>query len=88
MSTGLKVKIKSWNGVGFWKWMTNDTDCGICRLPFDGCCPDCRIPGDDCPIVSGQCRHQFHMHCILKWLQTQQMKQQCPMCRRDWQFSD
>ena len=50
MSTGLKVKIKSWNGVGFWKWMTNDTDCGICRLPFDGCCPDCRIPGDDCPI--------------------------------------
>lgn len=50
MSTGLRVRIKGWIGVGFWKWVTNDTDCGICRLPFDGCCPDCRVPGDDCPI--------------------------------------
>ena len=50
MSTGLRVRIKGWIGVGFWKWVTNDMDCGICRLPFDGCCPDCRVPGDDCPI--------------------------------------
>ena len=46
----VKVKIKSWMGVAVWKWVTNDTDCGICRLPFDGCCPDCRFPGDDCPL--------------------------------------
>lgn len=24
--------------------------CGICRVAFEGCCPDCRIPGDDCPL--------------------------------------
>ena len=103
MSNSFKVHIKSWTAVAVWRWITNDVDCGICRLPFDGCCPDCKIPGDDCPLgntycnlieivfylkVSGQCRHQFHMHCIIKWLQTQQMQQQCPMCRQNWQFSE
>jgi len=24
--------------------------CGICRVPYDGCCPDCKLPGDDCPL--------------------------------------
>jgi len=46
----MKVKIKKWLAVAFWKWEANDGDCGICRLSFDGCCPDCRIPGDDCPL--------------------------------------
>ena len=46
----MKLKIKSWMAVAMWKWIANDTDCGICRLPFDGCCPDCRVPGDDCPL--------------------------------------
>jgi hypothetical protein len=38
-----------------------------------GCCPDCKIPGDDCPLVWGVCSHVFHMHCILKWIQAQQV---------------
>lgn len=24
--------------------------CGICRVPFEGCCPNCKVPGDDCPL--------------------------------------
>ena len=24
--------------------------CGICRVPFEGCCPQCKLPGDDCPL--------------------------------------
>lgn len=36
--------------------------------------------------VTGECGHQFHLHCIMKWLGTQQTNRQCPMCRRDWQF--
>ena len=24
--------------------------CGICRIPFEGCCPTCKMPGDDCPL--------------------------------------
>uniref|UniRef100_A0A8C7CV86 Anaphase-promoting complex subunit 11 n=2 Tax=Oncorhynchus TaxID=8016 RepID=A0A8C7CV86_ONCKI len=84
----MKVKIKQWNGVASWLWMANDENCGICRMSFNGCCPDCKVPGDDCPLVWGQCSHCFHMHCILKWLNSQQVQQQCPMCRQEWKFKE
>uniref|UniRef100_A0A8C9YTC9 Anaphase-promoting complex subunit 11 n=1 Tax=Sander lucioperca TaxID=283035 RepID=A0A8C9YTC9_SANLU len=48
----------------------------------------CKVPGDDCPLVWGQCSHCFHMHCILKWLNSQQVQQQCPMCRQEWKFKE
>ena len=46
-----------------------------------------------CPSVSvsvfGGCDHPFHMHCILKWLKSQQSGQeQCPLCRAEWRFKD
>ena len=79
-----------------------DDCCGICRMEFEECCPACSVPGDDCPPVGisrdylmlnsvfkvwGQCNHAFHMHCIVKWLESQQnVNQQCPMCRADWVF--
>ena len=84
----MKLKIKKWTAVAAWHWTANDETCGICRMQFDGCCPDCKVPGDDCPLVWGKCTHVFHMHCILKWLNSQQMQQLCPMCRQDWQFND
>ncbi|XP_058258325.1 anaphase-promoting complex subunit 11 isoform X2 [Hemibagrus wyckioides] len=84
----MKVKIKQWHGVASWLWVANDENCGICRAPFNGCCPDCKVPGDDCPLVWGQCSHCFHMHCILKWLNSQQVQQQCPMCRQEWKFKE
>uniref|UniRef100_A0A7N4NVL9 Anaphase-promoting complex subunit 11 n=4 Tax=Metatheria TaxID=9263 RepID=A0A7N4NVL9_SARHA len=84
----MKVKIKCWNGVASWLWVANDENCGICRMAFNGCCPDCKVPGDDCPLVWGQCSHCFHMHCILKWLNSQQVQQHCPMCRQEWKFKE
>ena len=39
-----------WTGVGTWRWVANDDNCGICRNAFDGCCTDCKMPGDDCPL--------------------------------------
>ncbi|XP_061736801.1 anaphase-promoting complex subunit 11 isoform X1 [Nerophis ophidion] len=84
----MKVKVKKWNGVASWLWVANDENCGICRLAFNGCCPECKVPGDDCPLVWGQCSHCFHMHCILKWLNSQQVQQQCPMCRQEWKFKE
>lgn len=86
-ATGLKVRIKSWRAVAAWHWMANDDSCGICRMPFDACCSDCKLPGDDCPLVWGQCSHCFHIHCIMKWLNTQ-AQQQCPMCRQEWKFKE
>uniref|UniRef100_A0A0B6ZHT0 Anaphase-promoting complex subunit 11 n=1 Tax=Arion vulgaris TaxID=1028688 RepID=A0A0B6ZHT0_9EUPU len=82
----LKVKIKSWTGVATWKWIANDDNCGICRMAFDGCCPDCKLPGDECPLVWGQCSHVFHIHCIVKWLQSQSVSSPCPMCRQEWKW--
>ena len=28
----------------------DDDVCGICRVAYDGCCPDCKTPGDGCPL--------------------------------------
>lgn len=55
----------------------------MCSLVLTG-----KVPGDDCPLVWGQCSHCFHMHCILKWLNSQQVQQQCPMCRQEWKFKE
>jgi len=84
----LKVSIRSWSGCAVWKWLANDDTCGICRVAFDGCCPDCKFAGDDCPLVWGECSHCFHIHCIEKWLTTQQTQHQCPMCRQDWKYKE
>ncbi|KAG0697044.1 anaphase-promoting complex subunit 11 RING-H2 finger-domain-containing protein [Suillus ampliporus] len=58
--------------------------CGICRIPFEGCCPWCKIPGNDCPLIWGKCSHVFHMHCLLKWLGMAESKQRCPLDRGAW----
>ncbi|XP_039271039.1 anaphase-promoting complex subunit 11-like [Styela clava] len=84
----MKFKIVKVHAVAKWCWQASDDNCGICRDPFECFCSDCKAPGDDCPIVWGQCSHCFHMHCILKWLQSQQVNQQCPMCRQDWVFKE
>ncbi|KAA0185694.1 Anaphase promoting complex subunit 11 [Fasciolopsis buskii] len=86
--SGLKLKVNKWFAVSSWKWCTNDDDCGICRNPFETCCADCKVPGDDCPLVWGQCNHCYHMHCIIKWLNSQQVAQHCPLCRQDWRFRE
>ena len=49
---------------------------------------DCKLPGDDCPLVWGACTHCFHIHCIMKWLNSQQAQHLCPMCRQDWKFKE
>lgn len=53
----MKVHIKHWSAVAQWRWNTGNTDqddegdvCGICRVPYEGCCPSCKMPGDDCPL--------------------------------------
>ncbi|KAM5560879.1 anaphase-promoting complex subunit 11 [Rosa sericea] len=82
----MKVKILQWHAVAAWTWDAQDETCGICRMAFDGCCPDCKLPGDDCPLIWGACNHAFHLHCILKWVNSQTSQAHCPMCRREWQF--
>ncbi|KAK4551826.1 hypothetical protein RGQ29_032254 [Quercus rubra] len=78
----------TWHTVASWTWDSQDETCGICRMAFDGCCPDCKLPGDDCPLIWGTCNHAFHLHCILKWVNSQSSQAHCPMCRREWQFKE
>lgn len=88
VTDSLVFDFSGWNGVATWRWIANDDNCGICRMPFDACCTDCKLPGDDCPLVWGQCSHCFHIHCIMKWLNSQQVNHQCPMCRQEWKFKE
>ena len=58
----MKVVVKHWHAVAQWRWdigtaeqedADNDNEgdvCGICRVPYEGCCPSCKVPGDDCPL--------------------------------------
>lgn len=80
----MRIRLKEFNGVAIWKWVTNDDSCGICRMPFDASCSECRYPGDQCPVLHGECRHCFHEHCIMKWINSQQTNKLCPMCRGEW----
>ena len=69
-----------------------DEVCGICRTSFDMTCSNstCLFPGEPCPPAWGVCGHQYHLHCIEKWLLPaagdDSRKQQCPMCRADWAY--
>lgn len=84
----MKVTVVDWRAVTSWHWdftSHGNTDdlCGICRAAFDGTCPNCKYPGDECPIVLGkECTHNFHLHCIFKWLEQDNLKGLCPMCRQ------
>uniref|UniRef100_A0A4W3GBD6 Anaphase-promoting complex subunit 11 RING-H2 finger domain-containing protein n=1 Tax=Callorhinchus milii TaxID=7868 RepID=A0A4W3GBD6_CALMI len=49
----MRVKVKRWNAIATWFWVANDENCGICRMAFNGCCPDCECqtgaPGPPVP---------------------------------------
>ncbi|CAD5220114.1 unnamed protein product [Bursaphelenchus okinawaensis] len=89
-ATALNVTLKEIQVTGEWKWVEGRGDtCGICRAAFEGCCVDCKMPGDECPIILGVCSHAFHMHCIIKWTNSQVAHQRpaCPLCRQEWRYS-
>ncbi|ORZ01741.1 RING-box protein 1a [Syncephalastrum racemosum] len=82
----MKVHLKSWTMAAFWSWDVENADvCGICHNAYDACCPDCTIPGDECPLIWGECRHVFHLHCLMKWLGSSNSREICPMDRKPWQ---
>lgn len=57
----MRVVVREYRPVAQWRWKIEGRDnvdeeeedeevCGICRIAYDGCCPDCKMPGDDCPL--------------------------------------
>ncbi|CUS22638.1 LAQU0S06e02564g1_1 [Lachancea quebecensis] len=92
----MQLEFKKVYPVFSWSWDIPGDDgadreigdedlCGICRVSYNGTCPGCKYPGDNCPLVIGDCNHNFHVHCIQQWLATPTAKGLCPMCRQ--QFS-
>lgn len=60
----MKVDILSYNAVASWTWdlpEDSDTTCGICGFDFEATCSKCKFPGEDCPIIMGACKHNFHL---------------------------
>ena len=82
----MKITVKSYHAVAVWRWNTNDEQCSICYQPFDMCCETCTIPGESCPPAWGECTHQYHMHCINRWLTAD--NKNCPMCRRPFKLRE
>ncbi|KAL3085706.1 hypothetical protein niasHS_009647 [Heterodera schachtii] len=69
----------STRGSGGWEGQTEDRRVRLCSNSLL----------DACVCVLGQCKHPFHMHCIVKWTNTQSgQKPACPLCRQqEWKFA-
>ncbi|XP_021389883.1 anaphase-promoting complex subunit 11 isoform X2 [Lonchura striata] len=77
----MRVRVRSWHGVASWLWVANDENCGICRMAFNGCCPDCECgSGTD----TGHCARGGADGVFVP----QQVQQHCPMCRQEWKFRE
>uniref|UniRef100_A0A0A9XQI9 Anaphase-promoting complex subunit 11 n=1 Tax=Lygus hesperus TaxID=30085 RepID=A0A0A9XQI9_LYGHE len=79
----MKVRIERWDTVAAWTWDEEDGLCTICQNSFDDCCPNCSTVNGDCDPVWGECSHAFHLHCIIKWLESKS-GEVCPLCRQSW----
>mmetsp|Transcript_27098 Transcript_27098/g.19539 ORF Transcript_27098/g.19539 Transcript_27098/m.19539 type:complete len:83 (-) Transcript_27098:23-271(-) len=81
----MKVQINNWFTVASWNWgIQSQSMCTICRQEYEMPCPSCKYGGDSCPPVHGECGCHFHLHCICKWAQTNDL---CPNDRKPWNIS-
>ena len=67
-------------------WEGDSETCSICKASFISPCADCEVRGisDACPAVQGRCGHQYHLHCIEKWVSKNPT---CPLCGDRWDTS-
>ncbi|XP_030088130.1 anaphase-promoting complex subunit 11 isoform X2 [Serinus canaria] len=77
----MRVRVRSWHGVASWLWVANDENCGICRMAFNGCCPDCECGTG---TGTGLCAPGGADGVSVP----QQVQQHCPMCRQEWKFRE
>jgi len=59
-----------------------DDVCPICKNELHLPCINCEANNSDaCPIITGNCNHSYHAHCINKWIETNKT---CPSCQAPW----
>ncbi|KAH0794953.1 RING-box protein 2 isoform X1 [Histomonas meleagridis] len=76
ISKFLPVYLVSWEG--------NQDTCSICHSNLIAPCYICEAESktEPCPLQEGQCSHVFHLHCISKWIQSNNSN--CPVCNKEW----
>ncbi|KAL3124477.1 hypothetical protein niasHT_003234 [Heterodera trifolii] len=80
----------STRGSGGWEGQTEDRRVRLCSNSLlDACVCVGEGGSGKRERVLGQCKHPFHMHCIVKWTNTQSgQKPACPLCRQqEWKFA-
>jgi len=87
-NTNAPVRVNKWNAVAFWCYNVQTDVCAICRNGIHEPCIECQADrhsqmATQCTLAWGACNHQFHLHCINRWLKT---RPTCPMDNKPWQF--
>ena len=84
VTLNFNMKVKKMDIVGNWDWDCSNDSCAICRNNIDDTCISCETKS--CETVIGECGHCFHYHCIKKWLDTNNYRKLCPLCKQNWKY--
>lgn len=80
------ISVDCISTIALWSWKESVENCAICREALLGICINCEAEvahsTRDCRSVRGNCGHEFHFHCIYRWLTTN--REECPLCSRSW----
>jgi RING-box protein 1 len=78
-----KVTVKKMAATAMWRIDVQNEECAICRCSLQELCILCQVaPSDACLIAVGECTHEFHMHCIDKWVKD---GHGCPLDKEPWE---
>lgn len=86
MESANKIKLVSLNIVGTYDYNTTNDECPLCKNSLTLDCQSCEQKNyldEKCHKSVGLCTHAMHLHCIEKWLPS---NENCPICMTPFEF--